>query len=98
MRPSTPASHNDRGSDTSLRSWLRVGLDRRSSGYCQVTFDHPPINMITATAVAKLVGLMEPDPDLKILVFNSANPDSLPGPLPHRAQPGEDRGPRESCV
>jgi hypothetical protein len=63
-----------------------------------VTFDDPPINTVTATAAAEWVGLMEQDPDLKILVFDSANPDSLPGPLPHRARPGEDRGPRESRV
>ena len=45
---------------------LRV--DRRSPGYCRVTFDHPPINTITATTVeeqAELVGLIEQDADLK---------------------------------
>jgi len=77
-----------------MQSWL----DGRSSGYCRVTFDHPPINTITAAAAAEWVGLTEQDPDLKILVFGSDNPDSLPGPLPRRARPGEDRGPRESCV
>jgi len=30
---------------------LRV--DRRNPGCCHVTFDHPPINAITATAVAE---------------------------------------------
>ena len=47
-------------------------------GYCRVTFDHPPINTITATTVAELaelVGLIEQDPDLNVVVFDSANPD-----------------------
>jgi enoyl-CoA hydratase/carnithine racemase len=43
-----------------------------------VTFDHPPINTITATTVAELaelVGLIEGDHDLNVVVFDSANPD-----------------------
>jgi enoyl-CoA hydratase/carnithine racemase len=43
-----------------------------------VTFEHPPINTITATTVAELaelVGLIEQDPDLNVIVFDSANPD-----------------------
>jgi enoyl-CoA hydratase/carnithine racemase len=43
-----------------------------------VTFDHPPINTITATTVmelAEIVGLIEEDADLNVVVFDSANPD-----------------------
>jgi enoyl-CoA hydratase/carnithine racemase len=43
-----------------------------------VTFDHPPINTITATTVAELaelVGLIEQDADLNVVVFDSANPE-----------------------
>ena len=43
-----------------------------------MTFDHPPINTITATTVAELaelIGLIEEDPDLNVVVFDSANPD-----------------------
>jgi enoyl-CoA hydratase/carnithine racemase len=43
-----------------------------------VTFDHPAINAITATTVAELtelVGLIEEDADLNVVVFDSANPD-----------------------
>jgi enoyl-CoA hydratase/carnithine racemase len=43
-----------------------------------VTFDHPPINTITATTVtelAELVDLIEQDRDLNVVVFDSANPD-----------------------
>ena len=43
-----------------------------------MTFEHPPINTITATTVAELadlVGLIEEDPDLNVVVFDSANPE-----------------------
>jgi len=43
-----------------------------------VTFDHPPINTITASTVAELaelVGEIETEPDLNVVVFDSANPD-----------------------
>jgi enoyl-CoA hydratase/carnithine racemase len=43
-----------------------------------VTFDHPPINTITATTVAELgdlAGLIEQDADLNVIVFDSANRD-----------------------
>jgi len=74
----TSPSDNGRGSDAWLRSWTYFGINRRSPGYCRVTFDHPPINTITATTVlelAELVGLIEQDPDLNVVVFASANPD-----------------------
>ena len=61
-----------------FQSWTHFRIDRRSRGYCRVTFDHPPINTITATTVAELaelVGLIEQDSDLNVVVFDSANPD-----------------------
>src|SRR6476660_5134483 len=75
---STSASGNGRGSDAWSRSWKHLRIDRRSRGYCRVTFDHPPINTITATTVAELselVGLIEQDPDLNVVVFDSADLD-----------------------
>jgi enoyl-CoA hydratase/carnithine racemase len=74
----TSPSNNGRGSDAWLRSWTHISIDRRSPGYCRITFDHPPINTITATTIAELaelVGLIEQDPDLNVVVFESANPD-----------------------
>jgi enoyl-CoA hydratase/carnithine racemase len=71
-------AHNGRGSPAWCGSWLYFKVDRRSRSYCRVTFDHPPINTITATTVAELaelVGLIEEDPDLNVVVFASANPD-----------------------
>jgi 1,4-dihydroxy-2-naphthoyl-CoA synthase len=69
---------NGRGSDAWFWSWTHFSVDRRSLGYCRVTFDHPPVNTVTATTVAELaelVGLIEGDPDLNVVVFDSANPD-----------------------
>jgi enoyl-CoA hydratase/carnithine racemase len=70
-------SNNGRGSETWSRSWTHFSIDRRSPGYCRVTFDHPPVNTITATTVTELVelvGLVEADHDLNVVVFASANP------------------------
>ena len=71
-------SSNGRGTAAWCGSWTHFSLDRRSPGYCRVTFDHPPINTITATTVAELaelVELIEHDADLNVVVFDSANPD-----------------------
>jgi enoyl-CoA hydratase/carnithine racemase len=59
------------------RAWTHLRVDRRSASYMRVTFDHPPINTITATTVvelAELVGLIEEDRSLNVVVFDSANP------------------------
>ena len=72
------SSNNHRGSHAWLQSWAHLMVDRRSPGYCRVTFDHPPINTITATTVvelAELVDLIEDDSDLNVVVFDSLNPD-----------------------
>jgi enoyl-CoA hydratase/carnithine racemase len=72
------ASLNGRGGDAWTKSWTHLRIDRRSSAECRVTFDHPPINTLTATTVlelAELVDLIEQDHDLKVVVFDSANPD-----------------------
>jgi enoyl-CoA hydratase/carnithine racemase len=74
----TRASSNGRGSGAWSRSWTHLRLDRRSPSYCRVSFDHPPVNTITATTVAELaelVGLIEQDRDLNVVVFDSVNPD-----------------------
>ena len=73
----TSPSNNGRGSDAWLRSWIHLGIDRPIPGYCRVTFDHPPLNAITATTVAELaelVDLIQEDGDLNVVVFDSANP------------------------
>jgi len=73
----TSPSPNGRVPEAWHRSWTHFSVDRRSSGYCRVIFDHPPINTITATTVAELaelIGLVEQDPQLNVVVFGSANP------------------------
>jgi enoyl-CoA hydratase/carnithine racemase len=72
------SEYNGTGSDAWAGSWTHLRVDRRSHSSCRVTFDHPPINTITATTVvelAELVGLIEEDPDLNVVVFDSANSD-----------------------
>jgi enoyl-CoA hydratase/carnithine racemase len=74
----TSTSGNGRAPKGWSWSWTHLRIDRRSRRYCRVTFDHPPINTITATTVAELaelVTLIEQDPDLNVVVFDSANPD-----------------------
>jgi enoyl-CoA hydratase/carnithine racemase len=46
-----------------------------------VTFDHPPINTITATTVAELsdlAGLIEQDPDLNVVCCSAFLPSIQP--------------------
>jgi enoyl-CoA hydratase/carnithine racemase len=72
------AGPSNNGRDSEPWGWTHLRVDRLSPSYCRVTFDHPPINTITATTVmelAELVGLIEQDPDLNVVVFDSANPD-----------------------
>lgn len=50
----------------------------RSPAYWRVTFDRPPINLVTFevfAALGELVDRMEADEDLKVVVFDSADPD-----------------------
>jgi enoyl-CoA hydratase/carnithine racemase len=63
---------------TEADSWTQLKLERRSPAYWRVTFDHPPINTITAktvTELSELVALIERDTELQVIVFDSANPD-----------------------
>ncbi len=72
------SEYNGTGSGAWAESWTHLRVARPSRSYCRVTFDHPPINTITATTVvelAELVGLIEEDADLNVVVFDSANPD-----------------------
>ena len=52
--------------------------DRSYPGRWMVTFSKPPINMFVPTTIVELGALMtdlEADPSLKVVVFQSANPD-----------------------
>jgi enoyl-CoA hydratase/carnithine racemase len=72
------SNNNHGGSDSWHQSWTHFSIERPSPGYCRITFEHPPINTITATTVeelSELVDLIEQDHDLNVVVFASANPD-----------------------
>ena len=76
LDPSSPDDGRTR--EAGSRSSVHLRVERPTPTYCRVTFDHPPINTVTATTVAELfelVGLIEADPDLTVVVFDSANPD-----------------------
>jgi enoyl-CoA hydratase/carnithine racemase len=79
-RPEPPSGNGNGQShvpEAWSRSWTHLRIDRRGLRYCRVSFDHPPVNTVTATTVAELaelVGLIEQDPDLNVVVFDSVNP------------------------
>lgn len=56
----------------------QLSLTRRSDAYWRVTFNHPPINLFDDNTVPELEHLLdhaEAEPKLKVIVFDSANPD-----------------------
>src|SRR5215472_6990840 len=53
-------------------------VDKITPGYWRLTLDNPPINMLgpqTILELQDLVGQFETDPELKVVVFDSADPD-----------------------
>jgi enoyl-CoA hydratase/carnithine racemase len=56
----------------------QFNADRTYPGRWTVTFSNPPINMFVPTTIVELGALMtdlEADPSVKVVVFQSANPD-----------------------
>jgi len=56
----------------------QLSLTRRSDAYWRVTFNHPPINLFddnTVPELEHLLDLAEAEHKLKVIVFDSANPD-----------------------
>src|SRR2546428_402475 len=71
---------------------LRIGLDR---GVATVTIDHPPINLFDLALIGEMdrVGReLEADGDVRVVVFQSANPEFF---IAHadRALPAAELGP-----
>jgi len=57
---------------------LQFLIDRSDPGRWSVTFGNPPINMFIPTTIVELGALMadiEADPSVKVVVFQSANPE-----------------------
>ena len=53
-------------------------IDRSNPGLRAITFNNPPINMFFPTTIVELGALMtdlETDPSVKVVVFQSTNPD-----------------------
>jgi len=66
------------------RSRTHFSVDRRNGRYWHVTFDHPPINTITATTVAELsdlVDLIEAGSGPQRRCVRQRQPGFLPCPL-----------------
>jgi enoyl-CoA hydratase/carnithine racemase len=56
----------------------QFNIDRSCPGLWAITFSNPPINMFLPTTIVELGALMtdlEADPSVKVVVFQSANPD-----------------------
>jgi enoyl-CoA hydratase/carnithine racemase len=56
----------------------QFNIDRTYPGLWTVTFSNPPINIFVPTTIVELGALMssiEADPSVKVVVFQSANPD-----------------------
>jgi enoyl-CoA hydratase/carnithine racemase len=56
----------------------QFNIDRTHPGRWTITFSNPPINMFLPTTIVELGTLMtdlEADPSVKVVVFQSANPD-----------------------
>jgi enoyl-CoA hydratase/carnithine racemase len=56
----------------------QFNTDRTRPGQWTVTFNNPPINMFVPATIAELRAVMtdlETDPSVKVVVFDSANPD-----------------------
>jgi enoyl-CoA hydratase/carnithine racemase len=59
-------------------SFKQFSLSRISNSHWRVTFNHPPINLFddnTVPELEHLLDLAEGEPKLKVIVFDSANPD-----------------------
>jgi len=56
----------------------RISTDQQTSGYWRVTLNHPPINTIDDhmyDEIFDLVEALEAEPSLRVVTFESANPD-----------------------
>lgn len=56
----------------------QITVTRPLAGYWHATFRNPPINLIdpdTITELADLMSLLETDPEVRVIVFDSGDPD-----------------------
>src|SRR5438477_9879389 len=63
---------------TETKSTVPVRVIEGTSAYWRVVFDYPPFNIVDATifeALQDLLARMDASPSLRVVVFESANPD-----------------------
>jgi enoyl-CoA hydratase/carnithine racemase len=56
----------------------KLRITRHSPAYWRATFDNPPLNLLdpeVATELRELINQMETSKELKVIVFDSADPD-----------------------
>jgi enoyl-CoA hydratase/carnithine racemase len=61
-----------------MRNYRQLEVERSNRGFWTVTFSNPPINMFVPATIDEMGALMtdlETDPAVKVVVFQSANPD-----------------------
>ena len=61
-----------------MTDFSQFNTDRTQPGVWSITFSNPPINMFVPTTIVELGALLtdlEADPSVKVVVFQSANPD-----------------------
>jgi enoyl-CoA hydratase/carnithine racemase len=61
-----------------LKQWTHFSVAAETERLWRVTFDHPPINLVTPEMLVELPQLideMEAASELRVVVFESANPD-----------------------
>src|SRR6202047_736762 len=74
-KPTYEVRANDAASEASV---TQFNIDRAHPGGWTITFNNPPINMFVPSTIVELGALMtdrEADPSVKVVVFQSANPD-----------------------
>src|ERR1700721_896730 len=73
--PTYEVRANDAASEPSV---TQFNIDRSHPGRWTISFNNPPINMFVPSTIIELGALMtdlEADPSVKVVVFQSANPD-----------------------
>ena len=73
--PTYDVHANDAASEASV---AQFNIDRTYPGRWTITFSNPPINLFVPATIVELGALMtdlEADPSVKVVVFQSANPE-----------------------
>lgn len=66
------------GAEVMANQYRQLVIHRETPASWRVTFDHPPINLVDSETLRELAALMsevESSEDVKVLIFDSADPD-----------------------